>query len=122
MRYLLYLTEDPNGQEAQFLIDRRNDFWLVPPGGLHFPIPKSVEEFHRKTLIDGELVFDKLPNGQMQPKYLVFDCLILDGNSLMNRTLDKRLAYFKERIMAPYDALFKEFPQVCGFPIFFLCG
>ncbi|CAG8960369.1 hypothetical protein HYFRA_00012444 [Hymenoscyphus fraxineus] len=120
MRYLLYLTEDPNGQEAQFLIDRRNEFWLIPTSGLHFPIPKNVQEFHRKTLIDGELVFDKLPNGQMQPKYLVFDCLILDGNSLMSRTLDKRLAYFKERIMTPYEALLKEYPEEKQFQHFIM--
>jgi mRNA guanylyltransferase len=56
-------------------------------------------------------VIDKLPDGTKQPKYLVFDCMVLDGNSLMNRTLDKRLAYFKERIFDPYQQLLDEYPE-----------
>jgi mRNA guanylyltransferase len=110
MRYLLYLTQDDNEEEIHYLIDRKNDFWFIPKGGLHFPIPRDVERFHKDTLIDGELVMDKVPGGK-QPKYLVFDCMVLDGNSLMNRTLDKRLAYFKELIYNPYVALLNEYPE-----------
>jgi len=73
-RYLLYLTVDGN-EECHYLIDRRNNYWYIPKGALHFPIPRNVEAFHRDTLIDGELVMDKLPNGHIQPKYLVFDCM-----------------------------------------------
>jgi mRNA guanylyltransferase len=112
MRYLLYLTSDEQDQEIHYLIDRKNDYWFMSPdqGLLHFPIPGDREGHHINTLIDGELVFDKLPNGQTQPKFLVFDCMVLDGNSLMSRTLDKRLAYFQERIFAPYTQLLKDFP------------
>ncbi|QSZ28917.1 hypothetical protein DSL72_003424 [Monilinia vaccinii-corymbosi] len=110
-RYLLYLTDDENHEECHYLIDRRNDYWWIPKGGLHFPIPRDVAGFHKNTLIDGELVLDRLPNGEMQPKYLVFDCMVLDGNSLMNRTLDKRIAYFGERIFSPYQDLLKAYPE-----------
>lgn len=110
MRFLLYLTSGDAGEEVQYLIDRKNDYWFIPPHGLHFPVPKDVQGFHVNTLIDGELVMDKVPGGGYQPKYLVFDCMVLDGNSLMNRTLDKRLAYFKERIFDPYKALLEEYP------------
>jgi mRNA guanylyltransferase len=112
MRYLLYLTVDPNNREAHFLIDRRNDFWYVPFQKLHFPIPRDTSDYHVDTIIDGELVMDKLPGGGYQAKYLVFDCMVLDGNSLMSRTLDKRLAYFKERVMDPYLQLLQEYPTV----------
>jgi mRNA guanylyltransferase len=112
MRYLLYLTQDEYQEETQYLIDRKNDYWYIPKQGLHFPVPgKSIEAFHINSLIDGELVIDKLPNGQTQPKYLVFDCMVLDGNSLMNRSLDKRIAYFKERVFDPYKQLLKEYPE-----------
>jgi mRNA guanylyltransferase len=120
MRYLLYLTEGDNNDEVHYLIDRKNDFWFVPPQALHFPVPRNVQGFHRKTLIDGELVFDKMPDGSMQPKYLVFDCMVLDGNSLMNRTLDKRLAYFKERIYDPYKELLDQYPNEIEFFLFVL--
>lgn len=118
MRYLLYLTKDDNDEEIQYLIDRKNDYWFIPKNGLHFPVPRNVEGFHINTLIDGELVMDKVPGGGMQPKYLVFDCMVLDGNSLMNRSLDKRIAYFKERIFDPYKALLKDFPDEIQFQHF----
>lgn len=38
MRYLMYCTDDGNGKEVIYLIDRRMDFWWVE--GLHFPLPK----------------------------------------------------------------------------------
>jgi len=59
MRYLLYLTVGDQQEEVQYLIDRKNDFWFVPPNALHFPIPRNVQGFHTKTLIDGELVFNR---------------------------------------------------------------
>jgi mRNA guanylyltransferase len=115
MRYLLYLTIDDEGREIHYLIDRKNDYWFVPQGGLHFPTSQNVEGFHTNTLIDGELVLDKIPGDhappKYQPKFLVFDCMVLDGKSLMSRTLDKRIAYFKEGIFDPYKALLKEYPQ-----------
>lgn len=118
MRYLLYLTIDEKGEESQYLIDRRNDYWWVPKGGLHLPVPNNIEGFHENTIVDGELVIDKLKDGSTQPKFLVFDCMVIDGNSLMNRTLDKRLAYFKERVFDPYSQLLKAYPQEIPFMLF----
>ncbi|CAD6501822.1 BgTH12-02068 [Blumeria graminis f. sp. triticale] len=111
MRYLLYLTEDDLGNEIHYLINRKNDFWFIPPGTFHCPTPRDQQAWHNNTIIDGELVMDKKPNGEMEAKYLVFDCMVLDGNSLMSRTLDKRLAYFKERIFDPYKQILKDYPQ-----------
>jgi mRNA guanylyltransferase len=107
----MYCTKDVDGKELHYLIDRKNDYWYVP--NLHFPIPgdDTHNGFHTDTIIDGELVIDTAPNHQIQAKYLVFDCLMLDGNSLMNRTLDKRIAYFEERIFKPYKELYKLFPE-----------
>jgi mRNA guanylyltransferase len=105
----MYCTTDDQNSEIVYLIDRKNDYHWIPQ--LHFPIPKDEQSFHTNTLIDGELVIDTLPNGSKQAKYLVFDCLVLDGNSLMSRTLDKRLAYFKERIFDPYRKLYETYPE-----------
>ncbi|KAI9801099.1 MAG: Dcp1p-Dcp2p decapping enzyme complex alpha subunit [Piccolia ochrophora] len=111
IRCLMYFTEDTDGSELHYLIDRKNDYYYVK--GLHFPVPldPSFQNFHVGTLIDGELVDDTLPNGTTQLKYLVFDCMVLDGNSLMHRTLDKRLAYFRDKVYNPYMALYKQFPE-----------
>lgn len=74
------------------MIDRKNDYYYVPD--LHFPMPadETFQSFHTETLIDGELVLDTIAPGKRVLKYLVFDCLIIDNKSVMERTLDKRLA------------------------------
>lgn len=109
IRCLMYMTSD-GPHEVIYLIDRKNDYYHVPR--LHFPLSSEDEqEFHTGTLVDGELVNDAQPNGTLQLKYLVFDCLTLDGNSLMHRTLDKRLAYFRDKVYNPYRSLYKKYPE-----------
>ncbi|KAJ5662656.1 mRNA capping enzyme catalytic domain-containing protein [Penicillium macrosclerotiorum] len=114
IRCLLYFARgDPGaGQpEIHYLIDRKNEYRFV--AGLHFPLPddETFQGFHVDTLVDGELVNDTYEDGTQQLKYLVFDCLVLDGQNLMHRTLDKRLAYFKEKVLKPYNNLYRMFPE-----------
>ena len=93
------------------MIDRKNEYYFQQ--GLHFPVPndETFQRFHIDTIVDGELVNDRLPDGKYQLNYLVFDCLILDGKSLMQRTLDKRLAYFQDKVYNPYKDLYRRFPE-----------
>jgi mRNA guanylyltransferase len=109
MRYLMYLTRDGDN-DIHYLIDRKNDYYYVP--GLHFPHHEdpSFQKFHTDTILDGELVEDKYPDRPSVIKFLVFDCLVLDNSSLMQRPLDKRLAYFKSYVLQPYQAMFRQNP------------
>lgn len=112
IRCLMYFARGNAQQpEIHYLIDRKNDYRYV--ADLHFPLPNddSFQDFHVETLVDGELVNDTYDDGTTQLKYLVFDCLVLDGQSLMHRTLDKRLAYFKEKVLKPYNAMYRKFPE-----------
>ncbi|KAJ5195259.1 mRNA capping enzyme catalytic domain-containing protein [Penicillium cinerascens] len=114
IRCLMYFARgDPESEnpEIHYLIDRKNEYRFVP--GLHFPLPDddTFQSFHVDTLVDGELVNDTYPDGTQQLKFLVFDCLVLDGQSLMHRTLDKRLAYFKVKVLEPYRAMYRKFPE-----------
>lgn len=112
-RYLLYCTTDPATQgESIFLIDRRNDYWLVQ-GNPHFPLKEdpTFQRFHTNTLIDGELVLDREKDGSLRAKFLVFDCLVIDKKPLIARTLDKRLAYFQDYFYGPYKNLLRAFPE-----------
>ncbi|KAJ6113809.1 mRNA capping enzyme catalytic domain-containing protein [Penicillium sp. IBT 18751x] len=113
IRCLMYFArgDDVENPEIHYLIDRKNEYRFVP--GLHFPLPddETFQSFHVDTLVDGELVSDTYPDGTQQLKFLVFDCLVLDGQSLMHRTLDKRLAYFKVKVLEPYRAMYRKFPE-----------
>ena len=109
IRCLMYLTKDEDNRELTYLIDRKNDYYWVQ--NLHFPLPESEQAFHVNTLIDGELVNDREPDGSIQLRYLVFDCLTLDGGQLLHRTLDKRLAYYRDKVYEPYCSLYRKYPD-----------
>ncbi|KAL9084664.1 MAG: hypothetical protein Q9159_005094 [Coniocarpon cinnabarinum] len=129
VRCLLFMTQDDKNQEVQYFIDRKNDYYYVPQvradnGMPGFHAPKAPdprpdgkpgeiewESFHTRTVLDGELLWDTYHNGDRILKYLVFDCLTLDGDDLTNRTLDKRLAYFMEKVYQPYVKLLETFPE-----------
>ena len=118
IRCLMYLTYDDhlNGQRVQatYLIDRKNDYRYIE--GPVFP--KSADnpyDFHVATILDGELVNDTQADGSIRMKYLVFDCLVLDGNRLIHRTLDKRLGYFYEHLDNPLQAFYKKWSEETAF-------
>ncbi|KAI1212453.1 mRNA capping enzyme, alpha subunit [Annulohypoxylon truncatum] len=120
IRYLLYLAADDYNQECHYLIDRKNDYWYIEEGSLHFPLPGNLQAFHKGTILDGELVMDAHSDGRLEPRYLVFDCLALDGQSLMSRELSKRLGYFQEQVFKPYKKLLDDFPEEKKFQPFFI--
>jgi len=94
------------------LIDRKNDYYNINTPHFHFPLPEGPEQsFHTETLIDGELVLDRLPNGEQRRTYLVFDCLALDGKPLLQRTLDKRMGYFMQSVLEPYQSILERYPE-----------
>lgn len=110
LRYLLWMTVDA-GRPIHYLIDRKNDYYFID--GLFYPHQESKDYSvaHNFTLLDGELVEDRYPDGTSQIKFLVFDCLVLDKTDLMHRQLDKRLAYFKSHILQPYKNMMKAHPD-----------
>ncbi|KAI3343359.1 mRNA capping enzyme [Ustulina deusta] len=120
MRYLLYMTDDEDGQEVHYFIDRKNDYWFIDRGSLHFPLPNDRMKFHTATVLDGELVMDTLSDGRKEPRYLVFDCLVLDGQVKMNRELGKRLGYFQEQVFKPYRRLLDGYPGERQYQPFFV--
>lgn len=116
IRCLLYFTRSEVEGELHYLIDRMNNYYYVP--NLHFPLapekpdgPIDFPSYHVNTIIDGELLYDEYPDGRKILKFVVFDCLLLDEVQLMQRTLDKRLAYFKEKVFKPYEELCRHFPE-----------
>lgn len=114
IRCLLYLTSfvDADGDiEAQFLIDRKNDYWYIPRDSLHLPVQGHIGDFHCATILDGELVRQTDSQGNSRLMYLIFDCLCLDGNSITSRTLDIRLGKVRAFVYEPWQEFKKRYPQ-----------
>ncbi|KAF2803508.1 mRNA capping enzyme, alpha subunit [Mytilinidion resinicola] len=119
IRCLLYLTyshnEDGSFRPDHFLIDRKNNFYLVPPG-LHFPHisnPHDENIFTFGTLLDGELVHDFLPNNP-RPRliFYIFDCLAVGDENVTKKPLDKRLGKLHENIFKPLNIWRQQNPKM----------
>lgn len=122
IRLLLFCTQihDANGQsrEAQFLIDRKNDYYYVESGYLHIPRPNppgappgyDLHSYHIGTLLDGELVIQTI-EGRQHLVYLIFDCLALNGESVTERPYDQRIEKYKKGVMKAYGQFIKEWPD-----------
>jgi mRNA guanylyltransferase len=100
IRLLMFCTATDEGREQILLLDRKLAFYAVPR--LHFPLPNdpSCKQFHRDTVIDGELVLD-VENGEKKLVYLMFDMLMYRGKDLRQRTLEGRLGYLQEQFLRP---------------------
>ncbi|KAF2765126.1 mRNA capping enzyme, alpha subunit [Teratosphaeria nubilosa] len=112
IRCLLFLTFNMvNGQPAEFqlLIDRKNDYYVVPLDKMHVPKGSpsgpgfELGNFHKRTLLDGELVVDIDKQGRRKLVYYVFDMLALDGTSIMDMPLDRRYGRAGELVVKPYE-------------------
>ncbi|KAI9693558.1 MAG: Dcp1p-Dcp2p decapping enzyme complex alpha subunit [Bogoriella megaspora] len=111
IRCLLYCS-GVTGTEEHYLIDRKNNFYHITP--LHFPMPddETFERYHTATLLDGELVYDTIGPNQRELRYLVFDCILLDGKSYISKPLDKRIGAFQAFFLEPYKKCFQHaFPE-----------
>jgi len=115
VRCLLYLSQFlDNGQpvECQFFIDRKNDFYFVQRDMVHIPpAGDDIGAFHVGTLLDGELVRQRLKNGQQRLAYLIFDCLALDNDNITHRPFDKRYGRADQLVWRPYLAFAKRYPD-----------
>ncbi|KAF2456553.1 mRNA capping enzyme, catalytic domain-containing protein [Lineolata rhizophorae] len=111
LRCLLYCTHDDNSNELNFLVDRKYNFHWVRD--LHLPKPHGAPppNFHDMTLLDGELVLDTYPNGDHKLKYLAFDCLAFDGQSLTMKPAHSRIGYLTQNVIAPYTKFLQANPQ-----------
>ena len=99
-RYMMYINEDGK----VFMIDRDNCVFFVPK--LDFPrkpSSNSNETFLTRTLMDGELVVDKPAENVLQPRYLVYDLMVLNGCSLVNYMFPRRMSLLRSEVMEVRD-------------------
>lgn len=80
------------------------------------PDDPTWRNFHHSTILDGELVLDI--DGEMKYlRFLLFDCVVLDGENLMMKTFDKRLGRLRSFVLKPHDAYIAANPDyAAGLP------
>jgi len=115
IRCLLYLTSfvgQGEEVEAQFLIDRKNEYYYIQRDSLHLPRDEVYPgSFHTGTLLDGELLLQECGNGQTKLVYLIFDALCMLGESITDRPFHVRLGKINALVMKPYKTFARKYPS-----------
>jgi hypothetical protein len=113
-RFFLCFVSVDNKQSKKenicYLINRSNEYFIL--GIYGFPA-----KIYEGTILDGELVQTKKGIYQFQ----IFDCLLFEGNGVMQLTHNKRMEYSKKIIsylnidtsnqinLNPFDIIYKEY-------------
>lgn len=110
IRVLLFISTQ-GGNQGVFLLDRHNNYRQLD--GLYFPHHEDPRLPLKNSLIDGELVIDVDPQTRNETlRYLCFDCLVIDDQNVMSRTLGGRYGRLKDWFFKPYQRMLAQFPQV----------
>ncbi|KAM6500286.1 mRNA capping enzyme [Amanita muscaria] len=113
----LIATDSASGDQSVYIIDRHNSYREVH--GMFFPHHEDPRRPLGNTIVDGELVLDVDPQTKKETlRFLAFDCLVVDGQNVMPRPLDKRYGRLKCWFYKPYAKMIEDHPHVAtGHPL-----
>ncbi|CAK9277141.1 unnamed protein product [Sphagnum jensenii] len=95
-RYMMLIT-----REGCYLIDRNFRFRRVQ---LRFPVKGSRDTMagtHHLTLLDGEMVIDKIKDGEYKRRYLIYDLMMLNQVSLAKLQFHERWKMIEKEVYEP---------------------
>lgn len=100
-RYMMLI----NKKDEIYFFDRNLSCFQVD--NVSFPQRENLMQSVYDTLLDGEMVIDKV-QGQLIPRYLVYDVIEFQGNPVGKRSFRDRLKYIKSELIDPrYEAFSK---------------
>ncbi|CAG8482418.1 20195_t:CDS:10 [Rhizophagus irregularis] len=68
--------------------------------GFKLPLRSNPNQMHNETMVDGEVIIDTDNN----KRYLIFDLMVLNGITLIERPYNKRLGMLKADVLEPLNA------------------
>ena len=102
LRYMMYIM----GQHHIFFIDHNNAVFQID--GLTFVSAHDRSRHLVDTLLDGEMVIDQEKGGQTIPRYLIYDLVSLEGNSICKKDFNARYRTIQREIIDPRKAAMEE--------------
>ncbi|XP_048350587.1 mRNA-capping enzyme isoform X1 [Sphaerodactylus townsendi] len=93
-RYMMLI----DGKDEVYMVDRDNSVFHV--SNLEFPFRKDLRIHLENTLLDGEMIIDKV-NGQIVPRYLIYDILKFNGQPVGDCDFNIRLSCIEKEIIFP---------------------
>ncbi|RDD38378.1 mRNA-capping enzyme [Trichoplax sp. H2] len=98
VRYMMLIHKN----DEIYMIDRNNSIFKIPH--LKFPRGSDLNSHIENTLLDGEMVIDKVstPNGdQYYPRYLIYDIICFEDENVGNKKQSERMAIIEKEIISP---------------------
>ena len=102
VRYMMYIM----GQHHIFFIDHNNAVFQID--GLTFVSAHDRSRHLVDTLLDGEMVIDQEKGGHTIPRYLIYDLVSLEGNSICKEDFNARYRTIQREIIDPRKAAMEE--------------
>ncbi|KAM9704186.1 mRNA-capping enzyme [Menidia menidia] len=93
-RYMMLI----NGRNEVYMIDRDNTIFHM--ANLEFPFRKDPSIHLSHTLLDGEMIIDKV-NGQPVPRYLIYDIIKFNRQPVGQCDFNIRLLCIEKEIISP---------------------
>ncbi|GIY54817.1 mRNA-capping enzyme [Caerostris darwini] len=93
-RYMMLIDKE----DEIYFIDRDNSVFKVD--GLTFPRRKVPEEHIANTLMDGEMIIDKVDDKDV-PRYLAYDIIKFESQDVGQTDFDRRLLCIAKEIIKP---------------------
>ncbi|XP_072534742.1 mRNA-capping enzyme [Salminus brasiliensis] len=93
-RYMMLI----DGKNEVYMIDRDNSIFHI--ANLEFPFRKDMNSHLSNTLLDGEMIIDKV-NGQPIPRYLIYDIIKINGQPVGQCDFSRRLLCIEKEIIFP---------------------
>ncbi|XP_050960459.1 mRNA-capping enzyme [Labeo rohita] len=93
-RYMMLI----DGKDDVYMIDRDNSVFQI--ANLEFPFRKDLRIHLSNTLLDGEMIIDKV-NGQPVPRYLIYDIIKFNGQPVGQCDFNRRLLCIEKEIISP---------------------
>ncbi|THU60162.1 hypothetical protein C4D60_Mb07t09720 [Musa balbisiana] len=110
-RYMMFITNT-----GCYLIDRNFCFRRVQ---MRFPLKNPAEGFHSGTLIDGEMIIDKIPDAGLKRRYLAYDLVALNHHSVIKLPFSERWKLLEEEVVRPRNNERKQFEfESKGHPVY----
>ncbi|KAG9010498.1 Dcp1p-Dcp2p decapping enzyme complex alpha subunit [Tulasnella sp. JGI-2019a] len=111
IRVLVFIMLVPHTNEQEiYLIDRKNEYRRV--NGLYFPHFEDPRMGLENTLLDGELVMDISPSGRETLRLLAFDCIAVNGISIMEKSLTSRYGKLDQWVVRPFEKMLRDVPAM----------
>ncbi|KAK2156753.1 hypothetical protein LSH36_206g04070 [Paralvinella palmiformis] len=100
-RYMMLIE----GKDQVYCIDRDNTVFHIP--NLVFPKRKDLNSHVGGTLIDGEMIIDKVDDKPI-PRYLIYDIIKFEGIDVGGTELSRRFLCINKELIGPRHELIKQ--------------